>query len=101
MSLLIISKVLTESASYAEALSMLERALLTAPAYFIMAGKQAGQGAVVTRDRNFLTDLWALNFSVSVPNSWYILETNYVSRHTQVHNRLTHGRFVAFPKCIV
>lgn len=72
-------QVLTESTSYVEALSTLQRVLLTAPAYFIMAGKLAGEGAVVTRDRNFLTDLWVLKVSASVPNSWYILETNYVS----------------------
>ena len=52
---------------------------MTAPVYFIMAGSQPGEGAVITRDRNFLTDLWALNVSASVPNSWYLLETNYVS----------------------
>ena len=74
-------QVLTESSSYIEALEALESEPLTAPAYFIMAGSQPGAGAVVTRDRNFLTNLWVLDVSASVPNSWYLLETNYVSLH--------------------
>lgn len=72
-------QVLTESSSYMEALEILERELLTAPVYYILAGSQPGAGAVVTRDRNSLTNLWVLNVSASVPNSWYLLETNYVS----------------------
>ena len=80
-------QVLTESSSYIEALEAMESEPLTAPAYFIMAGSQPGAGAVVTRDRNFLTNLWVLDVSASVPNSWYLLETNYVSLHiAALHN---------------
>ena len=72
-------QVLTTVSSYKEASELLQKETLAAPVYYIVAGSEPNEGAVVTRDRNFLRDLWVLNVSSSVPNSWYILETNYVS----------------------
>ena len=72
-------QVLTMATSYNEAIQLLQKEPLSAPVYYITAGSQPNEGAVLTRDRNFLTDLWPLNVSSSVPNSWYLLETNYVS----------------------
>ena len=72
------SQVLNESQSYDEAVHMLSTRYIAAPAYYIVAGTKPNEGAVITRDRNVLSDLWQLNVSSSDPNSWYILETNYV-----------------------
>ena len=71
-------QVLTDAESYDEAVQMLSKRYIAAPAYFIVAGSKPNEGAVITRDRNVLSDLWQLNVSSSDPNSWYILETNYV-----------------------
>ena len=79
-------QVLTDAESYDEAVQMLSKRYIAAPAYFIVAGSKPNEGAVITRDRNVLSDLWQLNVSSSDPNSWYILETNYVRTlfHTQL-----------------
>ena len=71
-------QVLTEAQSYDEAVQMLSQHYIAAPVYYIVAGSQPNEGAIITRDRNILNDLWQLNVSSSDPNSWYILETNYV-----------------------
>ena len=71
-------QVLTEAKSYDEAVQMLSQHYIAAPAYYIVAGSKPNEGAVITRDRNILNDLWQLNVSSNDPNSWYILETNYV-----------------------
>mmetsp|Transcript_49864 Transcript_49864/g.131493 ORF Transcript_49864/g.131493 Transcript_49864/m.131493 type:complete len:140 (-) Transcript_49864:281-700(-) len=47
--------------------------------YFIVAGVQPGEGAVIARGRHAAVDTWRLN--ASEPNGWYRLETNY--DHTQ------------------
>ena len=62
---------------------MLKEEPLTAPVYYIVAGSRPNQAAVISRDRNFLGDLWVLNVSSAVPNSWYLLETNYVSLNSK------------------
>ena len=43
--------------------------------YFIVAGTQPGEGAVIARDRNAAADTWRLNMTDS--NGWYRLQTNY------------------------
>lgn len=64
--------------SYDEAVQMLSKHYIAAPIYYIVAGSKPNEGAVITRDRNVLNDLWQLNVSSNDPNSWYLLETNYV-----------------------
>ena len=64
---------------------MLSKHYLAAPVYFILAGSKPNEGVVITRDRNILVNLWQLNVSVSVPNSWYLLETNYVCDHYSMY----------------
>ncbi len=64
--------------SYSEVVELLGKEPLTAPTYFITAGSAHNEGAVLTRDRNTLANLWSLNVSAAVPSSWYLLETNYV-----------------------
>ena len=75
----LLTQILSTATTYEEAVKILKGESLTAPVYYIVAGSLPSQGAVLSRDRNFLADLWVLNVSSAVPNSWYLLETNYVS----------------------
>jgi hypothetical protein len=71
--------VLEQEKDYQSALDRLMHDRITAPAYFIAAGVEAGQGGVVTRDRNSVAAFWQLG-TVPPPlqaESWYVLETNY------------------------
>lgn len=71
---------LEQEADYAGAVSRLMHDKITAPAYLITAGINAGQGGVITRDRNAVKAFWCLG-DVPQPSkaeSWYVLETNYV-----------------------
>ena len=43
--------------------------------YFIVAGSQAGEGAVIARGREKAVDVWRLDPSAA--NGWYRLQTNY------------------------
>lgn len=51
---------------------------LSSPTYYIIAGSEPNEGAVLTRDRNTLLNLWSLNVTKPVAHNWYLLETNYV-----------------------
>ena len=71
---------LEQESDYASAVERLMYEKITAPAYFIAAGLEAGQGRVVTRDRNSVAAFWQLG-TILPPlqaESWYVLETNYV-----------------------
>ena len=82
----VFSQVLNNSQSYDEAVHVLSTRYIAAPAYYIVAGTKPNEGAVITRDRNVLSDLWQLNVSSSDPNSWYILETNYVRTYVHINH---------------
>ena len=71
-------QVMGESTSYSDALKRLKNEKLVAPVYYIIAGSERDQGAVLTRDRNILANEYSLDSTSSHTNSWYILETNYV-----------------------
>lgn len=75
------------AATYEEALAALKAAPLNAPSYFVLAGAAAGEGAVVTRDRDPApskgdaggkgaggADVWPIDAGAG---RWYVLETNY------------------------
>ncbi len=48
---------------------------LVAPCYFILGGRQAGEGCGLSPARDRTVDTWELG---SVPeHPWYLLETNY------------------------
>lgn len=81
------------STSYSDAMSQLRHERLVAPVYFILAGSQPYQGAVLTRDRNNLADKWVLDPDASTTNSWYLLETNYVSSVCVMSALLAHVLF--------
>merc|ERR1712159_350084 len=64
-----------KAASWSDAVHQLSQVKLSADSYFIIAGVKAGEGAVVTRDRN---DVYKTFRMGEYPGSdWYLLETNY------------------------
>ena len=63
-----------ELGGYADAVAQLNSTKLLGPAYMIVGGVRAGEGAVLTRDAKESLHYWALPDS-SKP---YLLETNYV-----------------------
>ena len=63
-----------EDLSYDDAVVFLADKPLIAPCYIIVGGAKPSQGAVITRDRIALTDLWRIDV---FNGTWYVLETNY------------------------
>jgi len=59
--------------TFNEALQSATTVHLLAPVYLTMAGVRAGEGAVVTRDREQPDDVWRLQ----TPERWNLVETNY------------------------
>jgi len=45
-----------------------------APCYFILAGVQEGEGAVISRGRNDAVDTWTI--ADNIENSWFLVQTN-------------------------
>lgn len=66
---------LATSTDFSSALSVLSQDYLLAPCYIIMAGVNAGEGAVITRDRNQTRDLWMIDTTTT--DRWWLVETNY------------------------
>lgn len=66
-------EVLLKAETYDQAVDMLSRHLLIAPAYFIVGGVKPNEGVVITRDQHETLDFWRLDGG----KIWYILETNY------------------------
>jgi len=64
--------ILENTETYGEALHQLETTPLISPSYFIIAGTEAGQGAVVSRERNKAADTWIL----SETDDWFLVQTN-------------------------
>lgn len=56
---------------------MLSTTDMIAPAYFIVGGVKAYEGAVLTRAQDQLINIWRLNASSKGIEKWYLLETNY------------------------
>ncbi|XP_065178544.1 N-acylethanolamine-hydrolyzing acid amidase-like [Sycon ciliatum] len=73
----LLRKLLMEQLSYPEAVTQLMDQPLTAPVYYIVAGVARDEGAVITRDRVKVDDVWQLQSHSSASYSWYLLETNY------------------------
>ena len=74
-------QVLEQENSYDSALNSLMTVKITAPAYFIVAGTEPGQGRVITRGRNTVEGFWQLGTvpePLKTAGNWYVLETNYV-----------------------
>ncbi|KAM9236272.1 acid ceramidase isoform 3-T3 [Leptosomus discolor] len=66
--------VLENATSYQDAKDKLAKTRLLAPAYFILGGKNSGEGCVITRSRTATLDIWELDIK---KGTWYVLETNY------------------------
>jgi N-acylethanolamine-hydrolysing acid amidase len=69
--------VFENATDFNKAVSMLSTSDIIAPAYFIVAGFNPYEGAVITRSQNEVIDVWRLNATSKGIESWYLLETNY------------------------
>lgn len=56
---------------FEKAVQIMANTPILAPCYYILAGPQPNQGAVVTRDRAQAVDIWRMN------ETWFLVETNY------------------------
>lgn len=61
----------TPGVDFEKAVKMFSSTPILAPCYYILAGPQPNQGAVVTRDRAQSVDIWRMN------ETWFLVETNY------------------------
>jgi hypothetical protein len=59
--------------NYNDAVDLMSKHDLIAPAYFIIGGIKPNEGSIITRDQFETLDIWHLN---STNKQWYILETN-------------------------
>lgn len=60
------------------ALNLLQQAPIIAPVYYILAGVNSGEGAVISRSLTKSYNLRTLQpNNASNPNGWWVLETNY------------------------
>ena len=66
--------VMTNATSYSDAKNSLMKDKLLAPAYYILAGNQSGEGVIITRGRESVVDVQELDIKAG---RWYLLETNY------------------------
>jgi len=60
--------------SFDDAVTFFSTAKLSSASYFILGGVRAGEGAVITRNRDSVADAWKLNVRAG---RWYLVETNY------------------------
>jgi len=60
--------------SFEKAIDYFSKTPVSAAGYMIVAGVKAGEGAVLTRDRDSLVDMWRLD---AIAGRWFLVETNY------------------------
>ncbi|XP_034287135.1 N-acylethanolamine-hydrolyzing acid amidase [Pantherophis guttatus] len=70
----LIRTVLSEAEDFQTAFYMLAKIPIIADVYYIIGGKTARQGAVITRKRTGPEDVWPLD---PLNGEWYRVETNY------------------------
>ncbi len=63
-----------EGLTFNDAVDALANTHLLAPCYYIVAGPDSMNGAIVTRDRDHAVDVWKLGTNGS---DWFMAETNY------------------------
>jgi len=61
--------------TYADAVTKLSVTPIMAPVYYIVGGKNAGEGQIIVRARSGVDG--AVYMNLTDPNGWYVLETNY------------------------
>lgn len=66
----------TPGTDFDHALEVLSQMPLIADCYLILGGVNAGQGAVITRDREDTANIWLLSNDTR-KNPWFLVETNY------------------------
>ncbi|ETN82920.1 hypothetical protein NECAME_17606, partial [Necator americanus] len=64
--------VLSSSDTYESALNHLSNRHLFSPSYIIIGGRQAGEGAIISRNRMKAADVITLS-----ENQWFLVETNF------------------------
>ena len=62
--------------NFNDAVSLLSKTDLIAPAYFIVGGVEPEQGVVITRNQSQVVNLWKLDSKSIGIGSWYLLKTN-------------------------
>ncbi|KJE89524.1 naaa protein [Capsaspora owczarzaki ATCC 30864] len=62
-----------DTVTFESAVRFYSRTQLIAPVYVIVSGTQPGEGVVITRDRQYILDIWRLD---PAAQSWYVVETN-------------------------
>ncbi|XP_023127703.1 N-acylethanolamine-hydrolyzing acid amidase [Amphiprion ocellaris] len=65
---------LEEAEDFQDAVMRLSKTPLIAGVYYIVGGVRAGEGVVITRDREGAADIWPLD---PVNGNWYRVETNF------------------------
>lgn len=63
--------------NFNDAVNLLSKTDLIAPAYFTVGGIEPEQGVVITRNQSQVVDLWKLDSKSMGIEKWYLLETNY------------------------
>ncbi|MEQ2193255.1 hypothetical protein XENOCAPTIV_028130 [Xenoophorus captivus] len=70
----LVRETLEEAENFQEAVMRLSKTPLITGVYYIVGGVRAGEGIVITRDRNGPADIWPLD---PLNGGWYRVETNY------------------------
>lgn len=100
---ILVREMLESASTFDEAVAALNSTSVIAPAYYIVAGAKAGEGAVVTRNRDSPDNshnnegIWRLTDNSTYPGTgrWWRLETNW---DHWLKDGLTDGRRVAANK---
>jgi len=61
--------------NFADAVTKLSVTPIMAPVYYIVGGKNSGEGQIIVRARSGVDGVAYMN--ITDPNGWYVLETNY------------------------
>ncbi len=63
--------------SFDNAVDLMSKTDLIAPAYFIIGGVKDNEATILTRNQSSLVDAWKLNPKSDNFTQWFLIETNY------------------------
>jgi len=63
--------------NFNDAVNLMAKSDLIAPAYFIIGGVKPDEAVILTRNQTAVVDDWRLNPNSSKFNRWFLIETNY------------------------
>lgn len=63
--------------NYNDAVNLMSKSDLIAPAYFIIGGVKPNEAVILTRNQSSLVNDWRLNPNTSKFDRWFLVETNY------------------------